>query len=254
MLDNEADCLKVLAKTPVSDVWGVGRKLSSHFKLMGINTALDLAKKPAPLMRKNFNVEVERTIRELNGQRCKDWDVARADKKQIFSTRSAGQRITDVESLRQALCLHAGIASRKARKQSSLCRVMLVFASNSPFDEKPVSFKAIHRFAYSTSDVTQITSAASRLANEVFHEGVRFYKFGVGLLDLQDGRHEQKDLFNPCPNDEKLMAVFDSLNQRYGDGAVFLAAQGIGSKWEMRREMLTPQYTTRWRDLPKVRC
>ncbi|HAS6194647.1 TPA: DUF4113 domain-containing protein [Vibrio vulnificus] len=254
VLDNEADRLKVLAKTPVSDVWGVGRKLSSHFKLMGINTALDLAKKPAPLMRKNFNVEVERTIRELNGQRCKDWDVARADKKQIFSTRSAGQRITDVESLRQALCLHAGIASRKARKQSSLCRVMLVFASNSPFDEKPVSFKAIHRFAYPTSDVTQITFAASRLANEVFHEGVRFYKFGVGLLDLQDGRHEQKDLFNPCPNDEKLMAVFDSLNQRYGDGAVFLAAQGIGSKWEMRREMLTPQYTTRWRDLPKVRC
>lgn len=254
VLDNEAERLKVLAKTPVSDVWGVGRKLSSHFKLMGINTALDLAKKPAPLMRKNFNVEVERTIRELNGQRCKDWDVARADKKQIFSTRSAGQRITDVESLRQALCLHAGIASRKARKQRSLCRVMLVFASNSPFDEKPVSFKAIHRFAYPTSDVTQITSAASRLANEVFHEGVRFYKFGVGLLDLQDGRHEQKDLFNPCPNDEKLMAVFDSLNQRYGDGAVFLAAQGIGSKWEMRREMLTPQYTTRWRDLPKVRC
>lgn len=254
VLDNEAERLKVLAKTPVSDVWGVGRKLSSHFKLMGINTALDLAKKPAPLMRKNFNVEVERTIRELNGQLCKDWDVARADKKQIFSTRSAGQRITDVESLRQALCLHAGIASRKARKQSSLCRVMLVFASNSPFDEKPVSFKAIHRFAYPTSDVTQITSAASRLANEVFHEGVRFYKFGVGLLDLQDGRHEQKDLFNPCPNDEKLMAVFDSLNQRYGDGAVFLAAQGIGSKWEMRREMLTPQYTTRWRDLPKVRC
>ncbi|AUL98720.1 Y-family DNA polymerase [Vibrio vulnificus] len=254
VLDNESERLKVLANTPVSDVWGIGRKLSFHFKLMGINTALDLAKKPAPLMRKNFNVEVERIIRELNGQRCKDWDVARADKKQIFSTRSAGQRITDVESLRQALCLHAGIVSRKARKQSSLCRVMLVFASNSPFDEKPVSFKAIHRFAYPTSDVTQITFAASRLANEVFHEGVRFYKFGVGLLDLQDGRHEQKDLFNPCPNDEKLMAVFDSLNQRYGDGAVFLAAQGIGSKWEMRREMLTPQYTTRWRDLPKVRC
>ncbi|OJI25056.1 DNA polymerase V subunit UmuC [Vibrio vulnificus] len=50
------------------------------------------------------------------------------------------------------------------------------------------------------------------------------------------------------------MAVFDGLYQRYGDGAVFLAAQGIENKWEMRREMLTPQYTTRWRDLPKVRC
>lgn len=46
---------------------------------------------PPALIRKEFNVEVERTVRELNGQKCKGWDTARADKKQIFSTRSAGR-------------------------------------------------------------------------------------------------------------------------------------------------------------------
>ncbi|MBJ6888702.1 DUF4113 domain-containing protein, partial [Vibrio cholerae] len=24
--------------------------------------------------------------------------------------------------------------------------------------------------------------------------------------------------------------------------------------WAMRREMLSPQYTTRWQDLPKIKC
>ncbi len=67
--------------------------------MMGINTALKLANYPPALIRKEFNVEVERTVRELNGQKCKVWDTARADKKQIFSTRSAGQRITALESL-----------------------------------------------------------------------------------------------------------------------------------------------------------
>ncbi len=254
VIDSEAERLKILSRTHVSDVWGIGRKITAHLKLMGIETAYQLANRPAALMRKSFNVEVERTVRELNGQKCKGWDSARADKMQIFSTRSAGQRITDVESLRQALCQHADIASRKARKQNSLCGVMMAFASNSPFDEQPVGFRATHRFAYPTSDVTQITAAASKLADQLFHDGVRFYKFGVGLLDLSDGAHEQQDLFNPTPNNPKLMGVFDLLNHRYGVGAVFLAAQGIDKKWEMRREMLTPQYTTRWQDIPKIKC
>jgi len=48
--------------------------------------------------------------------------------------------------------------------------------------------------------------------------------------------------------------VFDQLNQKYGRDTLFLGAQGIDKKWEMRRNMLTPQYTTKWLDLPKVRC
>lgn len=45
---------------------------------MGLNNALDLAKYPAGLARKEFNVEVERTIRELNGEVCKHWGTTRA--------------------------------------------------------------------------------------------------------------------------------------------------------------------------------
>jgi len=98
----------------ISDVWGIGRKLSKIMTVMGLNNALDLAKYPAGLARKEFNIEVERTARELNGQPCKNWDVAKADKKQIYSTRSVGERITELSTLQQALSQRPGIASRKA--------------------------------------------------------------------------------------------------------------------------------------------
>ncbi|EPU0490759.1 Y-family DNA polymerase [Vibrio cholerae] len=254
VLDNEKERQIVLSQLRAVDVWGIGRKLGQRLQLMGIKTALQLANYPPALIRKEFNVEVERTVRELNGQKCKGWDVARADKKQIFSTRSAGQRITDIESLKQALCKHANIASYKARQQKSLCRVMLCFANSSPFDEYSVVRRAIHRFAYPTSDVTQLTQIASLLAEQLFQEDIRFYKIGVGLLDLVDGQHEQADLFNPNPNNPALMNVYDTLNGRYGSDTLFLAAQGITQKWAMRRDMLTPQYTTRWQDIPKIRC
>jgi DNA polymerase V len=47
--------------------------------------------------------------------------------------------------------------------------------------------------------------------------------------------------------------MFDGLNQRYERDTVFVAAQGIEQKWSMRRDRLTPQYTTRWKDVPRVK-
>ena len=136
---------------------GVGHKIAQRLTFMGVHSALDLANLSPALARNTFNVEVERTIRELNGQVCKCWDTARADKKQIFSTRSAGQRIIDLESLTQALCQHANIASMKTRRQGSLCRVMMCFASSSPFDGgQQVIRRAVHHFTHPTSDVSFI--------------------------------------------------------------------------------------------------
>ena len=254
VIDNERERLDVLGQLSVGDVWGIGRKLEKRFQQMGIHTALKLAQYPVGLVKNNFNVEVERTIRELNGQMCKKWDQVRADKQQIYSTRSVGERIVDIDSLRQALSKHAGIAARKARQQGSLCKVFLCFAGNSPFDEHPQSFRFIHRFAYPTADTQQLTKVACDAAEQLFKEGVRYYKIGVGLLDLSDGTHEQFDLLNPVPNNTKLMSVFDQINGKYGSDTMFMAAQGIDEKWGMRRELLTPQYTTRWCDLPLFKC
>ena len=50
------------------------------------------------------------------------------------------------------------------------------------------------------------------------------------------------------------MNVLDGLNARYGRDTLFLGAQGIEPKWSMRRERLTARYTTRWSDLPRLRC
>ncbi|EJE8564161.1 DUF4113 domain-containing protein [Vibrio parahaemolyticus] len=44
------------------------------------------------------------------------------------------------------------------------------------------------------------------------------------------------------------MDVYDTLNQRFG----CVEQRGI-AEVQMRRQMLTPQYTTRWVDLPKIK-
>ncbi|MEE1981387.1 Y-family DNA polymerase [Shewanella xiamenensis] len=254
VIDNEPDRLAILKSVEVGEVWGIGRRISKKLALMEINTAYDLASMPAGLARKQFSIEIERTVRELNGQACKQWDEARADKKQIFSTRSVGERITDYELLHQALSKHISIAAAKARKQGSLCKAMLLFANNSPYDEQPTGAKTLVHFPCATNCSAELTRAMSVVAPKLFRQGVRYYKIGVGLLDLVSEKYRQFDLFNAPPANPQLMRTLDSVNHRYGSDTLFLAAQGVDQKWAMRRELLTPQYTTDWGCLPQIKC
>ncbi|HHC6573596.1 TPA: DUF4113 domain-containing protein, partial [Vibrio parahaemolyticus] len=118
----------------------------------------------------------------------------------------------------------------------------------------PQSFRIVHHFAYPTADSMQLVKIATHAATQLFKPGVRYYKIGIGLIDLVNGQHEQLDLLNQTPSNDKLMKVFDGLNNRYGADTLFVCSQGIEQKWSMRREKLTPQYTTNWLDIPKVRC
>ena len=50
----------------------------------------------------------------------------------------------------------------------------------------------------------------------------------------------------------KLMTLMDQVNRK-NKGGLFFAGQGIKKKWAIKREHLSPAYTTRWAELPKVR-
>lgn len=53
------------------------------------------------------------------------------------------------------------------------------------------------------------------------------------------------------------MAAMDSVNARYGKGTLHIASSGIDDErrqWGMRQQRLTPQYTTRWEDVPLARA
>ena len=106
-----------MAITPVDEVWGVGRKLSQHLKAIGIDTALQLANVEPAWIKKQFNVVLERTVRELNGQPCLKLEDVAPVKKQIISSRSFGERIMDKQTMSEAIASYASRATEKLRQQ-----------------------------------------------------------------------------------------------------------------------------------------
>jgi len=254
VIDNDNIRQQILTAMTVGEVWGIGRKLSTRLNSANIVTAWDLAKQPAKLMRKNFSINVERTVRELNNEVCIGWDEVIQPKKQIYSTRSFGQRVFDQNVFCEALCHHGAIAAKKLRQQQSLVATMLIFAASSPFDQRPVMVKKLHRFVVPTNDSCVILQAISDAVASLFVAGVPFYKVGIGCLELSDEKYWQHDLFATSSDNPKLMGCLDAINARYGRDAIKTAAQGFDSKWAMRREFLSRSYTSDWRALPKINC
>ena len=249
---------RLLALVPVEDVWGVGRRISIKLHAMGIKTALDLAEQSTWTIRKHFNVVLERTVRELRGEPCLALEEFAPTKQEIVCSRSFGERIIDYEEMRQAVCSYAARAAEKLRGEHQYCRFISAFVKTSPFalNELYYGNSASVKLLTPTQDSRDIIHAAVKCLDKIWKEGHRYQKAGVMLGDFFSQGVAQLNLFDdnaPRPGSEKLMAVMDQLNTREGRGTLYFAGQGTRPSWQMKREMLSPRYTTRFSDLLVIR-
>ena len=253
VIDDDASQQYILKQMKLDDVWGIGRKLSQKLSVLGLKTAYDLANRSDKAMRQQFGVTMERTIEELNGVKCLNWDDVKSPKKEIFSTRSHGQRIINYHDLRKALTSHAVNVCNKARQQRSLIKKLYVFASSSPHDERYVKKGMMYEFSLATDNVFRVGSAIDEVMHSLYVDGVLYYRCGVGAVEFESSEHQQQDLFAPQEN-SVLMNCYNQINQRFGKGTLKIGTEAKQEKWAMRREFLSPRYTTRWSDIPKITC
>ncbi|MES3284766.1 Y-family DNA polymerase [Klebsiella aerogenes] len=257
-LSNAERQRKLMAALPVEEVWGVGRRIAKKLEAMGIRTVLQLADTDIRFIRKHFNVVLERTVRELRGEPCLELEEFAPVKQEIVCSRSFGHRITEYEEMRQAICSYASRAAEKLRQEHQYCRFISVFVKTSPFapDEQYYGNNASVTLLTPTQDSRDIIAAATRCLDAIWQSGCRYQKAGVMLGDFYSQGVAQLNLFDenaPRKNSQELMEVLDRLNAEDGRGTLYFAGQGIQQPWQMKREMLSPRYTTRYSDLPTVK-
>lgn len=255
-----SDLDAVLHATDVGEVWGVGRRIGDQLKVEGIETVLDLVQLDPAMVRRRWSVVLERTVRELQGQQCISLDNQPGPKKEIAFTRSFGGAVTELEDLIAAVTRFTSGAAVKLRAQGSKAGQLLVFAHTSAFRPGPkYSRSLVLPLRRATDDTVELVNASTRGIEAIYRPGFNFAKAGVMLLDLQDGQMEQGelDLEPEAPARGHLMATLDKLNDRYGRGTVTVASAGVKGpqrEFEMKQNLLTPQYTTSWSDLPVAKA
>lgn len=243
----------------VGEVWGVGRKITARLEAMDIRTVRQLRDADAETIRARFSVVLERTLRELRGESCLDLQEVVPDKQQIMSSRSFGTLVYDLADLEEAVASYIAKAAEKLRAQDSLAGALQVYIRTNVFKPEVPQYQrgVTLPLPEATADTRVLTQWALVALRRIYRSGFGYHKAGVMLLDLLPRANRQFSLFDTeggarDARSEKLMGVLDGINQRYGRGALRLAAEGVERPWQMRRGNLSPSYTTSWEGLPVV--
>ncbi len=180
-------------------------------------------------------------------------------KQQIICSRSFGERITEFGPMREALVGYMERAAEKLRAEGQQCRHVTLFIRSSPFSERETYYgnQISTKLQIPTSDTRQLLAQVEPLLRRIWRDDVRYMKGGVMLADFTLAGMQQGDLFisqQQTPRSEALMQVIDKINQGR-QGKIYFAARGRDTQeCMMKREQLSPRYTTCINELPAVKA
>ncbi len=240
----------LLEKTPVEEVWGVGRRLKLRMHELGIRTAAGLANCPLNLLRQHFGVHGERLALELRGTSCLTGNEE-AERSQIMVSRSLKEGITELPELRDVLCRFVEKAGRTLRENGLMASAVYVVLRTSRFVTSDSARYAADRGAelpLPTDDTRLLTRCAGSLLESIYCEGFEYKKIGVLLAQLQPAESVQPTFEHPDVAPSALMGTLDKL--RKSGHAVHFANHTGNTPWH--RDHVSRCYTTCWDDIPEV--
>jgi DNA polymerase V len=248
----------VLEAAGAGDVWGVGPAYAEKLRSLGVFTALQLRDMDDRRVRKNMTVTGLRTVHELRGMPCIEEEDTPASRRSVACTRSFGVPVMDISDLREAASAYASRAAEKLRARGLTASAVTFFLTTNRFKKEEPQYSpwVSCTFAAHTCYTPLFIRAALKMLEHVYRPGYRYKKCGVILSGTAAAGHGQLNLFDRPGGEERAMRVMeavDTVNSRLGRGSLFYASGGTDRPWSMRRQFLSPRYTTRWDEIPVVR-
>jgi DNA polymerase V len=264
ILDSEEKIADALRKTPVGDIWGVGRqyakKLTEHW---GIYDAFQLRKVNDAFAHTELGGVVGmRLIRELNGSQAKDLEEELVSKKMIAATRMFGTPVADIQDIREAIATYTSRAAEKLRRQHGAAKIISIFVVTREQDHmidfrnrrESGTLSTYTTLPYPTSFTNELIKPAVALVDQLYKKGKLYKKAGVMLSGIVPDSSVQGNLFvnGNRSRETKLMDMIDNVNFSQRNDVLKFAASGTTRDWKMRQELRSGRYTTRWEELFEV--
>lgn len=249
--ETERDAL--MSRLSVAEVWGIAVRLTKRLYVMGIKTILDLKNANPVMIRDKFSVVVMRTVLELQGTACIPMEEERIGRDQLIFSRSFSTPITTAADMRQVMSVYAQQASARLSKHSLQVKVLTAFAGTSHYNPADTSHPSICvALPMPTADPVLLTKAAYGLPG-LIQEGVKYVRAGIMVTDLRpSGNQHPLEMFENPHEERGIASLIEDVSKKFGRGSVGLGRAGVrgGPDWSMKREMLSPRYTTHWDELP----
>jgi DNA polymerase V len=256
ILKNKASIDKALRETKINDVWGIGNRSSIFLKKYNIRTAKDFTFLDRQWIRKNMGVVGEKIYFELQGVSCLDLELIPSNKKSCCVSRSFSKPVEKLNDLEESISNYGTRVSKKIRDEKLVTQSMSVFILTNHFNkgEKQYSNSIKLQLPFPTNDSLKIVKRALEGVRQIYRSGYRYKKAGIILYELDKASQIRGLLDIDRDQSNSMMRTIDQINYRHGNSTIKLASEGVEKKWEMKREKMSPCYTTRFDELIEVNC
>ncbi|RZK27152.1 MAG: Y-family DNA polymerase [Flavobacterium sp.] len=256
VLEREEDIENALRIIDIGDVWGVGRRYKKMLQSYGIKTAYDFTQQSGIWVKEKMSIVGYRLWQELQGKACLTLEMIQPPKKGICTSKSFANNISDFDILKEAVASHAARCAEKLRKQHSCAKMITIFLQTNPFrlDQRQYYPSKVINMPVASNSTTEIVKYAITALKLIYKPDYAYKKAGVIVTGIIPSNEIQQGIFDNVPRAKQkaLMQSIDKINKRMGKDKVRTAAQGYKKEWDMRRDLLSPEYTTKLSDLLKV--
>lgn len=248
----------IMSRVPVTGIWGIASRLGKRLNALGIFTIADLKAADPVAMRKKFSVLMQRTIMELNEIPCIPLETEIASKKQLIFSRSFSKPVTTTARMHEVMAIYAQQAAIRLAKDGQQAKLMSCFAGTSHFNEKVSAFPSVTvKLPAPTADPVILTKAAVSALEGRILDGVPYARAGVMLMELSPaGAAPQLPAFATAHEEKHIGSLLGDIMDRFGTGSIGLGRAGMVEPpdWGMKRQALSPRYTTEWDELLVVKA
>lgn len=257
LIDSDEKRQKALDLTPISDVWGIGRKLSKKFVDSNIYTALDFSKMLRTEVSMKFNAPEIAIWQELNGYNSTDVKTDEIEQKQMCISRSFATSINNIDELSSILSSFASTCARKLRQQNASAKSISVFIHTNAFDKSAKQcFKSTHIMLDSpTNDTVRLSEIVNRALLTIYSDLYSYKKAGIIINELIHADSIQSIEFENTSIEKRqqLMHVVDNINQEYYQELIHTSTFDKNINFA-RKDLISRNYSTNMQDVIIVNC
>jgi DNA polymerase-4 len=216
----EEDVKELLKGLPVDELWGIGKQTTKALNSLGIFACGQLAQADVLLLRMRFGIWGE-ALKEM-GQGKDDASVMpygyEAKARSIGHSMTLAYDISSRDEILRYILELSDMACRRMRREGFLGQTVTVIFRYNDFQ----AFSRQKKAQYATDDTRRIYFYAAAIVKNVrLARPLRL--LGISISGLERAR-EELFLFEQDNKAKRLNKTLDSVNERFGEGALTFAS------------------------------
>jgi DNA polymerase-4/DNA polymerase V len=213
-----------LEKLPVIKIWGIGNQTSAYLNKLGIQTALQFARKDEDWVKQHFTKPIYEIWQELNGRSILKLEIQEKESyHSIQKVKTFTPPSSDKNFVFSQLSKNIENACIKARRYKLAAKGVVIFLRTQDFRDTGLEID----FSRPTSFPNEIINTIKPAFESIFKTNCLYRSTGVVMYGLEEDLVKQMDLFGAHLNIEKMNRLFDgvdALKEKFGKHTIFLGS------------------------------